>query len=175
MLFLDRDGVINVDKTYVYKIEDCEIIPDIYPVLMWGKDNDFETAVLTNQSGIGRGMYTSEDAHVMHRWMAQHFDQKGLPIGAFEMAPFHHEGMEGPLRKHSHLRKPFPGMALKVGERVPINLRQSFMIGDKTSDILWLPLLRSYIIQGRYELGRDVFSCQNLMEVLKNLKKDFAP
>ena len=66
-------------------------------------------------------------------------------------------------------------MALKVGERVPINLRQSFMIGDKTSDILWLPLLRSYIIQGRYELGRDVFSCQNLMEVLKNLKKDFAP
>ncbi|HAZ12445.1 MAG: hypothetical protein A2X86_16905 [Bdellovibrionales bacterium GWA2_49_15] len=174
-LFLDRDGVVNVDKTYVYKIEDCEILPDIYPILEWGKENEFETAILTNQSGIARGMYTSEDANAIHRWMARHFEQKGLSIGTFEMAPFHHEGAEGPLKKHSHLRKPFPGMALKVGERVPLSLRQSFMIGDKNSDLLWLPLLKSYIIKGRYELGPDVFSCQNLREVLKNLKKDFIP
>ncbi|MBI2522074.1 MAG: HAD-IIIA family hydrolase [Bdellovibrio sp.] len=172
LLFLDRDGVINVDKFYVYKVEDCEIIPDIYPVLEWGKENNFKIAVLTNQSGIARRMYTCEDAEGIHRWMAQHFDQKGLSIGFFEMAPFHHDGAEGPLKKHSHLRKPFPGMALKVGEQIPINLRQSFMVGDKKSDILWLPLLRSYVIKGRYELGEDISSCQNLGEVLKNLKKD---
>ncbi len=171
-LFLDRDGVVNIDKSYVYRVEDCEIIPQIYPILEWANRNDYETAILTNQSGIGRGMYTSEDAHRIHRWMDQHFREKGFPVGSFEMAPFHHQGQEGPFKKHSHLRKPFPGMALKVGERIPLELSHSYMVGDKTSDLLWIPLIKGHIIQGSYELDPDISSCQNLSEVLKNLQKD---
>jgi|GEM_PF-700683 len=152
-LFLDRDGVINKDKSYVYKINDCEIIPEIYQVMTWGKEKNKMIAVVTNQSGIGRGMYTVADTMLLHDWMRIHFHSRNLMLSLFEMCPYHHEGpTQAPFSKYSLLRKPLPGMVLKVGRQFPLNLRASLMIGDKYSDYLWMPLLQTILIKGNYDL-----------------------
>lgn len=134
-LFLDRDGVINVEKNYVYKIEDFEFIEGIFELVRSYQEKGFLIIVITNQSGIGRGYYTEEDFHKLNNWMIEQFKQKGIIITEVYYCPYHPTHGKGEYLKDSFDRKPNPGMILKAQEKYDIDLSQSVLIGDKESDI----------------------------------------
>lgn len=134
-LFLDRDGVINMDKGFVHKIEDCEFVPGIFDICLKAKQNDFLLIVVTNQSGIARGYYTEEDFHKLMDYIRGEFAIRGCPLDDVFYCPFHPEGLH-PYKCDSPDRKPAPGMILKASDKYNIDLSRSAMLGDKNSDIV---------------------------------------
>lgn len=134
-LFLDRDGVINVEKNYVFKIEDFEFIEGIFELIKTFQDKGYLIIVITNQAGIGRGYYTEEDFHKLNDWMIEQFKQRGITITGVYYCPYHPTHGIGEYLKDSYDRKPNPGMILKASERYSIDLKQSVLIGDKDTDI----------------------------------------
>jgi len=155
-LFLDRDGVINSDTNYVHKIEQLGFFDDLLPIIKYANEKNWRVIVLTNQSGIGRGMFTEEDVEKLHSYMAGELKHKGAIIDDWFYCPYHQESGVGDYKKFSFMRKPYPGMALKACEKYPIDLDKSFMIGDKVTDELYLPGLRSVHITR----GRDLSAAQ---------------
>lgn len=134
-LFLDRDGVINVEKNYVYKIEDFEFIDGIFKLAKKYQDEGYLIIVITNQAGIGRGYYTEEDFCRLTDWMAKEFENNGVHIAKVYYCPHHPKYGIGDYRKDCICRKPKPGMIFKAQEEFNIDLGQSVLIGDKESDI----------------------------------------
>lgn len=134
-LFLDRDGVINLEKNYVHKIEDFEFIDGIFELTKYFQDKGYLIIVITNQAGIGRGYYTEEDFHKLNDWMIDQFKQRGILITEVYYCPFHPTHGIGKYKKDSFDRKPNPGMILNATRKYNINLSESILIGDKESDI----------------------------------------
>lgn len=133
-LFLDRDGVINVDKHYVYRIEDCEFIEGIFDLCRKAKKKGYKLIVVTNQAGIAKGYYTEEDFHVLMDYIKAEFVRQGCPLDDVFFCPYHIEGL-GKYRLDSEDRKPNPGMILKAAQKHNIDLKMSILIGDKKSDV----------------------------------------
>jgi D-glycero-D-manno-heptose 1,7-bisphosphate phosphatase len=127
-IFLDRDGVINIDKSYVCKIEDFEFVEGIFEVLHYFRKLGFLLIVITNQSGIGRGYYTSEDFEKLTAWKLKELEKEGIFIDEVYHCP--HDPDSG-----CGCRKPSPDMFLKAKEKFNIDMQASWMIGDKKSDI----------------------------------------
>ncbi len=134
-LFLDRDGVINVDHAYVSKKEDFEFIEGIFELCWEAKSRGYFIVVVTNQAGIARGYYSEHDFHKLTEWMKGVFDSKGCQIDAVYFCPYHPEYGLGVYKKDSNLRKPKPGMILRAAIDNHINLGESLLIGDKLTDI----------------------------------------
>ncbi|WP_084420171.1 D-glycero-alpha-D-manno-heptose-1,7-bisphosphate 7-phosphatase [Henriciella litoralis] len=134
-LFLDRDGVLNVDRGYVSRIEDFEWIEGAKECVATFKARGWFVFVVTNQSGIARGFYTEEDMEKLHAHMAEELAEHGTAIDRYYHAPWHEEGEIARYRKHSIDRKPGPGMLLQAMADFPVNREQSFLIGDKQTDI----------------------------------------
>lgn len=134
-LFLDRDGVINKEKHYVYKIEDFEFIEGIFESCAYFQQQDYLIFVITNQSGIARGYYTNEDFSNLTNWMLKEFDCKGVKITKVYYSPFHPEYGIGQYRLDSWCRKPNPGMLEEAQKEFDLDLSQSILIGDKETDI----------------------------------------
>jgi len=126
--FLDRDGVINVDKGYVYKIEDFEFKEGIFELLKLLQEKGFELFVVTNQSGIGRGYYTLKDFEKLTEFMLNELKKRGIEIKEVAFCPHHPD-------ENCECRKPKPAMILNLAKKYNINLKNSIMIGDKLSDI----------------------------------------
>ncbi len=134
-LFLDRDGVINVDKGYVCRPEDFTFIDGAAEAIAAFKARGWFVFVVTNQSGIARNYYTEEDMHVLHAWMEARLAEQGAIIDRIYFCPFHEDG-ENPLyRRDSFDRKPKPGMLLRAMAEFPVKREQSFLIGDKAADL----------------------------------------
>jgi len=127
-LFLDRDGVINIDHGYVCKIDDFEFCDGIFEVLKKFQKMGFLLIVVTNQSGIGRGYYTSDDFETVTAWKLDALEKKEIFID--EVYHCHHDPDSG-----CGCRKPAPGMLLEACEKFDIDMEASWMIGDKKSDI----------------------------------------
>ncbi|MBM7609069.1 D-glycero-D-manno-heptose 1,7-bisphosphate phosphatase [Lysinibacillus composti] len=134
-LFLDRDGVINIEKNYVHKIEEFEFIDGIFELTKSFQEKGYLIIVITNQAGIGRGYYSEEDFHILNDWMMEQFKQRGINITEVYYCPYHPTHGIGEYKKDSYDRKPNPGMILKARDKYNINLGESFLIGDKESDI----------------------------------------
>lgn len=134
-LFLDRDGVINVEKNYVYKIEDFEFIDGIFELVRSYQEQGYLIFVITNQAGIGRGYYTEDDFLNLTDWMLERFEEQGIKITEVYYCPYHPTHGIGEYLKDSIDRKPNPGMILKAKEKYDIDLGNSVLIGDKESDI----------------------------------------
>lgn len=134
-LFLDRDGVLNVDRGYVCKLEDFEWIEGAKDCVKNFKDRGWFVFVVTNQSGIARGFYTEAEMETLHAHMAEELKAHGTGIDRFYHAPWHEEGEVARYRKASIDRKPGPGMLLQAMAEFPINREQSFLIGDKQTDM----------------------------------------
>lgn len=134
-LFLDRDGVINVEKNYVYKIEDFEFVEGIFEVLKYFQDKGYLLIVITNQAGIGRGYYTEEDFHVLNNWMLEEFKKKEIHITKVYYCPYHPEHGIGEYKRDSLDRKPNSGMILQAQKEFNIDLSASILVGDKESDV----------------------------------------
>ena len=134
-LFLDRDGVINVEKHYLHKIEDFEFIPGIIEVMRQYQQEGYTLVVVTNHSGIGRGYYTEEDFWKLTEWMKQTLAEQGVIIEGVYFSPYHPEKGVGDYRRESDCRKPGPGMLLQAAEELELDLASSMLLGDKESDV----------------------------------------
>lgn len=135
-VFFDRDGVLNVDKGYVYRPEDFEWIPGAQKAIRLVQDAGYHAFVVTNQSGVARGFYQEEDVFRLHRWMNEELSHFGTKISAFYHCPFHSEGTVDKYIVADHPdRKPNPGMILKAIEEWQLNPEMCLLIGDKDSDI----------------------------------------
>jgi D-glycero-D-manno-heptose 1,7-bisphosphate phosphatase len=135
-LFLDRDGVLNVDHGYVHRWEDFQWIPGAKEVIGAFNRAGWLVFVVTNQSGIGRGYYSEADMHALHAAMTADLEASGGRIDAIYYAPQH---PDAPLDEYRHPdppdRKPNPGMLLKALSEWPVDVERSIMVGDKPADV----------------------------------------
>jgi len=129
-VFLDRDGVVNVEKNYVCKIEDFEFMPGIFDLCRKYRDEGYLLIIITNQAGIARGFYTEEQFLSLTDWMMEKFNEQGITITKVYFCP-HHPDFTG----ECECRKPNPGMILQAAKEFDIDLTQSILIGDKESDM----------------------------------------
>jgi len=134
-LFLDRDGVINVDRAYVHRVEDFEFIDGIFDLCREAKLRDYLIFVVTNQAGIARGYYTEGDFQRLTQWMCDQFVAAGAFIDKVYFCPFHAEHGVGKYRIDSPLRKPAPGMILQAAHEYDVDLSRSVLVGDMDTDI----------------------------------------
>lgn len=133
-LLLDRDGVINVDHAYVHRIEDFEFMPGIFDLCRKARALGHRIAVVTNQAGIGRGLYTEADFHALTEWMLARFVAEDAAIDRVYFCPSHPTAGIGAYRVESSFRKPGPGMLLQAAQELALDLPASTLVGDKASD-----------------------------------------
>jgi D-glycero-D-manno-heptose 1,7-bisphosphate phosphatase len=134
-LFLDRDGVINIDRGYLHRREDCEFVEGIFDLVRAFAERGFLIVIATNQAGIGRGLYTEEDFQAFMAWMKAQFRTHGLEIAAVYHCPDHPTAGIGAYRRENSWRKPGPGMFLQAAKDLDLDMAASWCVGDKLSDI----------------------------------------
>ena len=128
VVFLDRDGVINIEKDYLYKIEDFEFIDGVFSSLQYLQTLGFKFVIITNQSGIGRGYYSLEQYNTLTFWMKEQFKQQGIDIVEVYCCPHAPD-------ENCSCRKPNIGMIEQALKILNIDYKNSWLIGDKSSDI----------------------------------------
>lgn len=127
-IFLDRDGTINVDFGYVYKTEDLKFLPGVIEALQIFQELGYLLIIITNQSGIGRGYFTLEDAGIFNQAMSQELKKHGITISNFFTCP------HAPEEK-CECRKPSPYLVTEAIKQYNIIPDESYMFGDKKSDV----------------------------------------
>lgn len=130
-VFLDRDGTINVEKSYLYRAEEFEFIPGAPEAIRLLKEAGFLVVVVTNQSGIARGYYDEAAVHRLHRFVDGELARVGAAIDAYYLCPHHPQHGSGECA----CRKPLPGMLLAAAGDLGIDLTRSFIVGDKLADV----------------------------------------
>ena len=135
-VFLDRDGVINVDHGYVSTWERFEFLPGVPDALRALQDAGYLLIVVSNQSGIGRGYYGEADVESLNQAVAQHLGSTvGVTLSEFYHCPHHPTEAEGEFRRQCDCRKPAPGMIRQAVLEHGVDLKTSLLVGDKDSDI----------------------------------------
>jgi len=156
-LFLDRDGIINEDTAYPHKPEQIIFTEGIFDLCRKAIQKGHLIIVVTNQAGVAKGLFTEEDVIALHEWMKMKFREQGIEICAFYFSPYHPKATVEKYRKESECRKPGAGMIRQAVIDYDIDLSQSLMVGDKTSDRIKIPELRSIIVKSKYvQSGYDV-------------------
>lgn len=165
-VFLDRDGTINVDKNYLYKIEDWEFIDGVIEGLQILQRLGFKLIVITNQSGIARGYYTEQDAIKIFDYMINELAKKDIKIEKVYYCP--HVGNE------CNCRKPKLGLFYKAQKDFDIDFSHSYAIGDKLRD---LEICNKENVKG-FLLDQDIKiqngnirKCKNLLEAAQIIEK----
>jgi D-glycero-D-manno-heptose 1,7-bisphosphate phosphatase len=134
-VFLDRDGVINVDRGYVSRRADFKWIPGAIEAIKALNDAGYYVFVATNQSGIARGLYSEREMQELHDYIARKLATSGARIDDWRHSPFHPEGTVIAYKRTSDWRKPRPGMILDLMQAWPVDRAKSVLIGDKESDM----------------------------------------
>ncbi len=134
-LFLDRDGVLNVDRGYAHAPEEIEWVPGAAQTVKLFNDAGYYVFVVTNQAGVARGLYGEEEVVKLHRWMAEELGSVGASIDDWRYCPYHPDGVVAAYRAAHDWRKPSPGMIVDLLDQWPVEREGSFLVGDKTSDI----------------------------------------
>ena len=134
-LFLDRDGVINVEKNYVCQSKDFEFVEGIFDLCRKANAAGMAIVVVTNQAGIGRGYYSEKKFLYLSDWMCAQFLSNGVKIDAVYFCPYHPDYGVGNYKMESFDRKPNPGMILRAEKDLGLDLARSVLVGDRLSDI----------------------------------------
>jgi D-glycero-D-manno-heptose 1,7-bisphosphate phosphatase len=134
-LFLDRDGVINHEAGYLYRIADVRWVDGIFSLARTAVNRRYKIVVITNQSGIARGLYTERDFDTLMNWMRAEFAARHTPLDAVYHCPFHPVHGVGQYKREHEDRKPGPGMLLRAARDLHLDLAQSVLVGDRCSDI----------------------------------------
>jgi len=134
-VFLDRDGVINKDYAYVYKITDFQFIFGVFEACRQFILSGYQIIIITNQSGIARGYYSEDNFRQLTRWMCDQFKEQGVMISDVYYCPHHLTDGQNQYKVGCNCRKPAPGMIKQAAAEHYINLKKSILIGDKISDI----------------------------------------
>lgn len=134
-LFLDRDGVINKEKHYLYRIDEFEFVDGIFELCRSAVDQEFDLIVITNQAGIAHGYYSETEFLQLTDWMKQEFIRRNLPLTDVYYCPHHPRYGGEKYCRDCQCRKPRPGMLLKAAEKYDLDLSASILVGDKRTDI----------------------------------------
>jgi D,D-heptose 1,7-bisphosphate phosphatase len=134
-VFFDRDGVLNLDKTYVHKVEDFEWGAGAREAIKLCNDRGYLTFVVTNQAGVARGYYGIDAVENLHAWMSRDLAEVGAHIEEFQYCPYHEEAVVAEWRQQSDRRKPAPGMILDCLKGWPVRKESSLLIGDMPHDL----------------------------------------
>lgn len=134
-VFLDRDGTLNVDVDYLYRIEDLRWMEEAKEAIAYLNAEGYKVFVITNQSGIARGYYTIEQMEELHKHMAEEIAACGGRIEKFYYCPHHKEGKVAEYAVDCDCRKPKPGMLLQAFAENDIDMEASFMVGDSKRDV----------------------------------------
>lgn len=150
-VFLDRDGVLTREKGYICTVESMEVFLYVSDCIQQIKDMGFYTIVVTNQSGVARGLFTEEDLHRMHLYL-----QQKTGVDAIYYCPHHPEGKIPEYRKECHCRKPDTGMIEQACRDYNIDMGMSFMVGDRAGDIIagQRAGLKTILLESGYGTGR---------------------
>ncbi len=135
-LLLDRDGVVNVDKGHVHRARDVTFVPGIFDLCRTARGMGYLLVIVTNQAGIGRGLYTEDDFRALSAWMARRFAAEGAPLARVYHSPYHPVHGVGPYRRDAACRKPNPGMILDARAELGLDLGASVLVGDCPSDVV---------------------------------------
>ncbi|MBV9636366.1 MAG: HAD family hydrolase [Methylobacteriaceae bacterium] len=135
-LFLDRDGVINVDSGFVHRVDQVEFVPGIFDLVGFAaRQLCWPVVVVTNQAGIGRGLFGEAEYQALTRWLQHEFEARAAPIACFYHCPYHPEHGIDRYRRDHPWRKPNPGMLLQAASDLTIDLARSVLIGDRPTDM----------------------------------------
>lgn len=167
VIFLDRDGTINVEKNYLYKIEDWEFEEGVIEALKKLQDLGFKLIVISNQSGIGRKYYTKEDADKIFRYMENELKKKGIIITKSYYCPHYNEECD--------CRKPKLGLFYQAQREFNIELSHSYAIGDKIRDlsICSKEPVKGFLLHNNEEEinSNNVIRCKNILEAAKKIEE----
>lgn len=133
-VFLDRDGTINVEKGYLYRIADFEFLPGVIEALQMLQKAEYQLIVVTNQSGIARGYYTEDDLAVLHKWMQERLSEAGVSLSGIYYCPHHPQASIERYRVGCDCRKPQIGLFIKAARELRVGFDGSYVVGDKLRD-----------------------------------------
>jgi D-glycero-D-manno-heptose 1,7-bisphosphate phosphatase len=133
--FLDRDGVINKDRAYVYRWEDFEFVPGAVEGMRRLQDAGYMLVIVTNQSGLARGYYTEAQYQTLTNQLRQELSRQGVKLAGVYHCPHHPNGSVPHLAIECGCRKPAPGLVIQAVRELDLSLADSIMIGDKPADI----------------------------------------
>lgn len=156
-VFLDRDGTIIEDKNYLSKVQDVVLIENADLAIRKFNEKGYLVIIISNQSGVGRGMFSENSVICVNNYIQHEFEKINAKIDAFYFCP-HYFGSKNPLYNiNCHCRKPEPGLILQAAEDFSIDLCESYMIGDKISDLIAARnagLKNSYLINKKNQLSQ---------------------
>jgi D-glycero-D-manno-heptose 1,7-bisphosphate phosphatase len=150
-VFLDRDGTINKDEGYVWHWGQWQWLPGVPQALVKLKNAGFKLAVVSNQAGIAKGLYTAVDVRLLHQMVQNDLKAFNLALDGFYFCPHH------PDYCPCSCRKPSPGMIFAAQKDLQIDLKESYLVGDKLSDVeAGLNAgLKSYLVRTGYGLTQE--------------------
>jgi D-glycero-D-manno-heptose 1,7-bisphosphate phosphatase len=155
-LFLDRDGVINHEAGALYLAADVRFVEGIFSLCRVAQGLGYKLIVVTNQGGIGRGFYTSEQFEELMAWMRAEFLGESVRLDAVYHCPYHPEHGLGEFKREHEDRKPSPGMLWRAAREHGLDLGRSVMIGDRCTDVRAANaagLRQAFLIRGTEESG----------------------
>ena len=135
LLLLDRDGVVNIDHGYIGTVERFEFCPGLFSFLRAARDFGYRLAILTNQSGVARGLYSETDYNTITLHMLDGLRREGVEIDLTLACFAHPEGKAGPHKHESFWRKPNPGMVLEALRHLHGDAARSVFLGDSQRDM----------------------------------------
>lgn len=160
-VFLDRDGTLNVEKNYLYRIEDWEWIPGSVEALRKLNVAGWRVVVVTNQAGIARGYYGEAELARLHEFVRDEAQRQGAHIDAFYHCPHHPEFGDD---TDCECRKPKPGMFLEIAERFGMDLKGVPSVGDSLRDLQASSAVGAQPILVMTGKGRKTFEAGGLPE-----------
>ncbi|MEJ2108523.1 MAG: HAD-IIIA family hydrolase [Acidobacteriota bacterium] len=168
-LFLDRDGILIEDTGYVQNPDNLVFKDRFFTLARRAQEKGFRIVVLSNQAGVAKGILSVEDVERVNDRIYKKFETYGILPTAIYWCPYHERGLLPEWTRFSLQRKPEPGMALKAMEEHAIDPLSSVMVGDKNTDRIRLPYLRSFIVPGRYPVDdsgdfADIEAVENYIE-----------
>lgn len=134
-LFLDRDGVINEEVGYLHRAQEVRFVPGIFSLCRTAQALGYRLIVVTNQSGIARGYYTTVQFDRLMEWMRGEFAREDVVLDAVYHCPYHPEHGVGEWKREHEDRKPGPGMLLRGAREFGLALEECVMVGDRCSDV----------------------------------------